>query len=113
MESWALQQTRQCQGCPWLKGSTTDDIPGYDPEKHKSLASTIAEPGSIRLNESAMACHDSPDNDSRYCIGWLSHQMGAGNNIGMRVKMIGCSNASDIRLAGPQEENFEGTFDHA
>lgn len=108
VSKWSLKRTAQCQKCPWLVGVDPFDIPdGYDPEKHLALEKTIAKPGSMGFGGSAMACHETHD---AHCIGWLSNQLGPGNNIGLRIRMISCENASKIRLRGEQHERFEDTL---
>lgn len=84
------------------------EIPnGYDVEKHAALARTIAEPGSLKDTGRAMACHESHD---AHCIGWLANQIGSGNNIPLRIRMMGCTNAASIKLIGEQHETFEDTL---
>lgn len=110
MDNWKLRQTKQCSKCPWLTNTDPYTIPdGYDVEKHQALAGTIAEPGVIPTdtNLRVMACHET---DSDYCIGWLNHQLGEGNNIGLRVRFMNCTNAGDIELIGEQHPNFESTL---
>jgi Family of unknown function (DUF6283) len=106
-EPWSLKRTAQCAKCPWLVDTDPFDIPdGYDPEKHRALERTIATPGSMDLGP-AMACHET---DEAHCVGWLVNQLGPGNNIGLRIRMISCENASKIRLRGEQHECFESTL---
>lgn len=105
---WKLKRTSQCEKCPWRVGVNPHDIPdGYSEEKHRALANTIAVPGSLRDTGLAMACHES---GKSHCIGWLVHQLGPGNNIGLRIRMMSCENASKIRLRGEQHECFEDTL---
>ncbi len=105
---WKLKRTVQCHICPWLKSVNPHDIPnGYDVEKHRALACTIADPGSLIDKGRAMACHET---DDAHCIGWLVNQIGPGNNIGLRIRMRGCENAERIKLRGEQHETFEDTL---
>jgi hypothetical protein len=106
--SWSLKRTAQCRKCPWLVDVDPYDIPdSYDPEKHRALESTIADPSRLSLDlGSAMACHETND---AHCIGWLVNQLGPGNNIGLRMRMMSCDNAAKIRLRGEQHERFEDT----
>lgn len=112
---WSLKRTTQCAKCPWRVGVNPHDIPnGYEVEKHKALASTIAKPGDLcglRGGElRAMACHETED---AHCIGWLSHQLGPGNNIGLRVHVRDCANIGQLRTIGPQHESFAETLPDA
>lgn len=107
-----LKRTKQCAKCPWKVSTNPFDIPdGYCEVKHANLKETIAEEGVINLGQSkAMACHHSDGNDEMYCVGWLNHQLGIGNNIGLRIKMTNCANAKDIKTYGKQHETFEDTL---
>lgn len=108
MKTWKLKRTAQCAKCPWIKGSNPLEIPnGYDVAKHKALEKTIATPGDLRGPGAAMACHETED---AHCIGWLSNQVGPGNNIALRLKMLSCANASKIRLRGEQHQTFAQTL---
>lgn len=106
--TWKLKRTAQCEKCPWIKGSNPLEIPnGYDVEKHRALSKTIAEPGALVSNGRAMACHETED---AHCIGWLANQLGRGNNIPLRLRMLSCENAAKLRLRGEQHERFEDTL---
>ncbi len=109
MKEWHLKRTAQCAKCPWIKGSNPHEIPnGYEVEKHRALAATIAEPGSMRGSDGrAFACHESHD---AHCIGWLVNQVGPGNNIPLRIRMMTCANTKKIRLRGDQHASFEETL---
>lgn len=109
MKSWKLKRTAQCKKCPWRADVDPHDIPnGYCETKHKGLAKTIAEPGALNLGPlNVMACHET---DDAHCVGWLAHQLGPGNNIGMRLQMMTCENRDKIRLVGEQHETFEDTL---
>jgi Family of unknown function (DUF6283) len=108
MKPWKLKRTMQCEKCPWRVEVDPHDIPnGYSEEKHRALESTIAKPGSFHDNGHAMACHETHD---AHCIGWLVNQLGPGNNIGLRMRMIYCTNAKAIRLRGEQHERFVDTL---
>lgn len=110
-EPWKIKRTAQCAKCPWRVETNPRDIPrGYSEEKHKGLVRTIAgEDSFMKLYEPLyiMACHE--DHES-HCIGWLHNQLGAGNNIPLRIAMRSCTNADKIRLRGKQHERFEDTL---
>ncbi len=109
-EKWSLKRTKQCALCPWRTDVDPHDIPnGYCEIKHKALASTIAIPGDLSYDK-AMACHGSNSEDRMHCIGWLSNQIGAGNNIGLRRHLMNCENADQIELVGEQHETLEDTL---
>lgn len=106
--AWKLKRTKQCEKCPWRVEVDPREIPnGYDEAKHRALEKTIAIPGDIRGSGYAMACHETHD---AHCIGWLVNQVGPGNNIGLRIRMMSCENAKFIKLRGEQHERFEDTL---
>lgn len=110
MTSWKLKRVAQCAKCPWRVDVDPHDIPnGYSEGKHRALESTIARSPleSLRL-ETVMACHEM--RVQAHCIGWLVNQLGPGNNIGLRLRMMSCENAAAIRLLGEQHETFEDTL---
>ena len=111
-----LKRVRQCEKCPWKVSTDPRDIPnGYDVGLHEGLAATIAEPGRISFGGDLriMACHESPPSDEAHCVGWLMNQLGPGNNIALRVAMLGCENLRHVKLDGPQHERFEDTLPQA
>lgn len=102
---------RQCKACPW-KTSTKParDIPGgYSQKKHRNLACTIAEPGSMRGTH-WMACHESEPGAERVCVGWAVNQLGPGNNIALRIAALKDERLHDLETDGPQHERFEDTL---
>jgi hypothetical protein len=105
---WKLKRTVQCEKCPWRVDVDPHDIPnGYCERKHAALSETIAVPGDFRGSGKAMACHET---HNAHCLGWLMNQIGVGNNIGLRIRMMNCENASKIRLKGEQHATFEDTL---
>lgn len=103
-------RNKQCKACPWKKSTVPDeDIPGgYCETKHRNLDTTIAKPGDIRLG-GIMACHESPVGAEQPCVGWVAHQLGPGNNIGLRMLAMD-GRFQNIQLDGPQHESFEDTL---
>lgn len=111
MKKWKLNRTKQCSKCPWRKSTNPFDIPdGYCHVKHADLKKTIAEGTNIGPTLSVMACHHSTHDNMQHCIGWLVNQMGPGNNIQLRINMMLCENAREIKTYGEQHEVFEYTF---
>ncbi len=109
-----LTRTKQCSKCPWKVSTNPHDIPdGYCELKHASLKETIAHPGEFFFPHQtlkSMACHHSIGKDQMYCVGWLNNQLGIGNNIGLRLKMMSCENIKDLKTVGKQHEKFEDTL---
>lgn len=109
---WSLKRTQQCAKCPWRKDVDPNEIPnGYSVDKHKALKDTIAKEGDMRAllggDLRIMACHETHD---AHCIGWLVNQVGRGNNIGLRIQMMNCENAREIKTLGEQHAKFSDTL---
>jgi hypothetical protein len=111
MDAWTLKQTKQCANCPWKVGSDLSAIPGYSRQQHKDLKSTIAVDTGLAAT-ATMACHNSGEGHGGmiHCIGWLSNQLGPGNNIPLRIQATRCTNIGEIRVVGPQYDTFEDTL---
>jgi len=108
-----LKRTQQCAKCPWKTSTNPYDIPrGYSREKHLALKSTIADATSPIQPETMryMACHEHDSSEGVPCVGWLANQLGRGNNIALRIAMLKCENAHEIKLSGPQHETFDETL---
>lgn len=106
-----LARTKQCLKCPWKKSTDPHEIPdGYSVQAHKNLKGTIATPGVLSVGGiRAMACHESKLGEETYCLGWLAHQLGPGNNIGLRIRMLEYD-LSELELVGEQHDRFEDTL---
>jgi hypothetical protein len=108
----ARTTVKQCKTCPWRVGvDPVRDIPnGYSVALHEGLRDTIAEPGALRPGSGrVMACHYSKVGAETPCAGWLSNQLGPGNNIGVRLAvMTGQMPAPEVD--GPQHETFDDTL---
>jgi hypothetical protein len=107
-KTWKLERTKQCENCPWKKSTDISTIPNYNKEMHKNLSNTIAIDLSIKNNVRVMSCHK---HEAAHCIGWLVNQIGAGNNIGMRLQLMKCKNAKDIEVYGEQYQTFRETIE--
>lgn len=109
--SWKLRRVRQCAKCPWKVSTDPHDIPnGYSEELHRGLVRTIAEPESLCGTGHVMACHEHPPGEEAHCVGWLMNQIGPGNNIALRLRVMSCENIEAVILDGPQHERFEDTL---
>jgi hypothetical protein len=89
----------------------TKDIPGgYCSTKHAALKDTIAKPGELDLGTmKAMACHESMPGREQMCVGWVSQQLGPGNNIPLRLMSMD-GRFQGLRTFGPQHNRFEDTL---
>lgn len=106
------ERRRQCAKCPWKKGVDPRDIPGgYSEKKHRGLRCTIADPGAISAGGlKMMACHETTGGNELPCVGWLAHQLGPGNNLGLRLAVITGKVSGAFDLVGEQHERFEDTL---
>jgi len=106
-----LKRTRQCKKCPWrIDVNPRDILNGYDEVKHANLINTIADPHNTLSSinhERVMACHEIHD---AHCVGWLNNQLGQGNNIGLRLQMMDCSNINKLTIVGEQHDCFKDTL---
>lgn len=112
-EKFKIPRIVQCAKCPWKVDTNPHEIPdGYCEVKHTNLKETISQSplDFLRGSQKAMACHHSNGNDKMYCVGWLHNQLGVGNNIGLRIKMMNCENIGKLKLVGEQHEKFEDTL---
>jgi hypothetical protein len=108
---WKLKRLRQCDKCPWKVSTNPHDIPhGYSEEQHRNLTSTIAAPGVINDKANAMSCHEHDPGEEAHCVGWLMNQLGPGNNIPLRLRVMDCENIQHVQLDGTQHEKLEDTF---
>ena len=108
------EKVHQCRSYPWRVDCVPDrDIPnGYCANMHAELKGTIKSGleslplgGTIR----AMACHYSKPGEEFVCAGWLYNQLGPGNNIAARLKVM--TGAWPVPVTdGEQHERFEDTL---
>ena len=113
MKACSLNKTVvQCKSCPWRIDCVPDrDIPNYVPALHEGLTNTIRS-GIETLFETerhTMACHYSKPGEEFPCAGWLSNQLGSGNNIGVRMAVM-TGSMPVPKIDGPQHERFEDTL---
>jgi hypothetical protein len=98
----------QCKSCPWrVDCEPARDIPyGYSCDLHERLRDTIATDTRISDVLRIMACHYSKPGEEYACAGWLYNQLGAGNNITLRLAVM------SGRLAVPEVDGEQhATFD--
>jgi len=112
-EQKKLKRTKQCAKCPWRVETNPHEIPNeYSVEAHKKLSSTISDGGfNIGCTISKMSCHEHHTSEHVMCVGWLMNQLGAGNNIALRLQAMQEKwNIDDVKLLGEQHERFEDTL---
>lgn len=112
MTSWSLKRTKQCAKCPWRTDVNPYDIPnGYEVARHQALRNTIAQPDDWAWLTGSplpvMACHETED---AHCVGWLAQQAGPGNNLGLRLLLLHCTNVHRLHLIGAQHATFADTL---
>lgn len=103
---------KQCAKCPWRVDTDPNEIPnGYCERKHAALSKTIADPGRFTAGPlRLMACHETPVGRELPCVGWLAHQLGPGNNLGLRFAASRGHIDTNFELVGEQHERFEDTL---
>ena len=113
-ERWDVSATRkQCEKCPWRVDVDPNEIPnGYCSTKHEALLSAIAEPGSLAdvRGLRVMACHETPVGGELACVGWLVHQLGVGNSLGLRLAAISGWLDANVETVGEQHPNLGATL---
>lgn len=57
-----------------------------------------------------LACHEFPPGKEKPCVGWLVHQLGPGNNLGLRLRVMAGSVDANVCTVGPQHGCFEDTL---
>jgi hypothetical protein len=106
------EKIKQCPSCPWRVECVPDrDIPNYKRDLHEGLTNTIQEGlGTMFCKvRHIMACHYSKVGEEFPCAGWLSNQIGSGNNIGLRLAVM-TGQMPVPEVDGPQHETFEQTL---
>lgn len=107
-----MKTIKQCKSCPWHVDCDPDvDIPNYRRELHRGLKKTIRSGIDTVFcsTQHMMACHYSKPDDEFVCAGWLHNQIGSGNNLGVRLRVM----RGDLpvpEVDGPQHECFEDTL---
>ncbi len=105
-----LGREKQCAKCPWKVETDPRDISnGYCESAHRALEGTIATHLQIGGTIKVMACHESPIGKETECIGWLINQLGPGNNIVLRISMLGYD-LSGVKVFGEQHQIFADTL---
>lgn len=102
----------QCRKCPWRKDVDPNDIPGgYSRKKHAALACTIARPGDLPSGPlRLMACHETPRGHELPCVGWMVHQLGPGQNLGLRMAVSMGKYDGNVETVGDQHACLEDTL---
>ena len=107
-----MKPVQQCKSCPWRVDCVPDeDIPRYSEALHRDLAKTIRSGMETLLSPQrrVMACHYSTPGDEIPCAGWLSNQLGPGNNLGVRLA-VATGKLPPPVIDGEQHGQFEDTF---
>lgn len=113
MTACRTRPRRQCAKCPWKVGVDPYEIPGgYDVARHRQLDETIAEPGILDLHGilHIMACHETGKGAELPCVGWMHHQLGEGNNIGLRIAVMTGRIDGNIEIVGRQHRSLAATL---
>lgn len=102
---------KQCKSCPWRVDCVPDrDIPNYDKKLAEKLACTIRSGiESMTGPRHIMACHYSEPSKEIHCAGWMHNQLGASNNLGLRLDVM-TGRAPVPVIDGEQHKHFEDTL---
>lgn len=111
-----MKTVTQCKTCPWrVDAKPLEEIPnGYCVSLHKNLRDTIAgDDSTLKTLRNdpvrVMACHYAKPGEEFPCAGWLHNQIGPGNNIQVRFRiMLGAMPAPVVD--GEQHATFEDTI---
>jgi hypothetical protein len=57
-----------------------------------------------------MACHEAPTGAEQPCVGWLANQLGPGNNLALRMRVMFGQIDGNVVTVGPQHDVFEDTL---
>ena len=106
----APETVKQCKTCPWrVAVKPSRDVPDYDPGIYERMQSTLRS-GIDAMFERVrvvMECHNGKRGAKRACAGWLHHQIGIGNNLGVRLSVM-TGRLPVPKVSGPQHETFDG-----
>ena len=97
---------KQCPNCPW-KVSTTAIPGGSCPNKDEKLDGFRQSGQSFGGSLQMMQCHDTQDDEPKACTGWVIHELGPGNNMGLRLKAL-AGGFEDLETVGPQRRSIHG-----
>jgi hypothetical protein len=105
-----VKTVNQCATCPWRVGiKPSRDVPDFDPGIYDRMRSSLRE-GVASMAEKkriVMECHNGKRGANRPCAGWLHHQLGVGNNLGVRLAVI-TERMPTPKVFGEQHEDLEG-----
>ncbi len=103
------ETVKQCKTCPWrVAVKPSRDVPDFDPGIYERMQGTLREGLSTLSSKTRtiMECHNGKRGANRPCAGWLHHQIGVGNNIGVRMSvMVGKLPVPEV--IGEQHESLE------
>jgi len=100
---------KQCKTCPWRVDVVPPrDVPNYDPGIYARMRATLRS-GFESMSDKTrivMKCHNGRDNVDVACAGWLHHQIGVGNNLGVRFAVI-LGKLPVPKVIGDQHEDLD------
>lgn len=100
------QVNKQCDECPWRKDVPTGK---FSEERFRDLRSSV-EQGFGKM----FACHKSPEEDPRACVGYVMNQVGDSNpqNFNLRLALArGKIEPEKMTLTGPQYATYDEMAD--
>lgn len=105
-----MKTVKQCKTCPWrVAVDPARDVPDYDEGIYERMRATLRTGLDSMFEKSrvVMECHNGRPGADRACAGWLHHQLGIGNNIGVRMS-IATGRLPMPRVVGDQHEDLDG-----
>lgn len=105
-----MKMVKQCESCPWrVDVKPSRDVPNFGPGIYDRMQASLRT-GLESMAEKTrlvMECHNGKRGANRPCAGWLHHQIGVGNNLGVRLAVM--TGRSPVpKIDGEQHENLEG-----
>jgi len=85
------------------------DVPDFDPGIYERMKNSLREglTSMVEKTRLVMECHNGKRGANRPCAGWLHHQLGVGNNLGVRMAVI-TGRLPPPKVFGEQHESLEG-----
>lgn len=109
----SVKTVKQCVTCPWcVDVIPSRDVPNWDPGIYERMGASLRT-GFESISEKVrvvMECHNGKRGANRPCAGWLYHQLGVGNNFGVRMR-VADGHLPAPKVIGEQHEDLEGLVD--
>lgn len=104
-----MKEVRQCGSCPWRAAVVpARDVPDYAPGIYARMKASLRTGIESAGEETriVMECHNGKRGANRACAGWMHHQLGVGNNIGVRLRVM-AGHLPAPKIDGAQHEDLD------